>query len=178
MDIHISKAQYSNIDELEQLYDDLNDYLAANTNYPGWIKGIYPTRKEALHFFETNTLYVANSNGRLVGSFALTHEPEKEPGNGSWLIEADYENIFVIHVFVVHPDFLRNGIGTAMLQFAEQISKQEKIKSIRLDVYEKNTAAIKAYEKNGYVYIDKVDIGLGNYGLNWFYLYEKVIVPS
>lgn len=28
----------ADIDELEKLYDDLNDYLAATINYPGWIK--------------------------------------------------------------------------------------------------------------------------------------------
>lgn len=30
-------------------------------------------------------------------------------------------------------------------------------------------------EKCGFEYIDTVDLGLGNYGLNWFKLYEKVV---
>jgi len=49
------------------------------------------------------------------------------------------------------------------------------MKSVRLDVYEGNTAAIRAYEKCGYTYIDTVDIGLGCYGLHWFKLYEKPV---
>ena len=48
-------------------------------------------------------------------------------------------------------------------------------KSIRLDVYEGNIPAIKLYEKCGFKYIDTVDLGLGNYGLNWFRLYEKML---
>ena len=41
----IESGTATDIDELEKLYDDLNDYLSATTNYPGWIKGIYPIRK-------------------------------------------------------------------------------------------------------------------------------------
>lgn len=118
---------------------------------------------------------MSESNAKIAGSIALTHEPEKEPDNGKWLIEASYEDIFVIHVLAVHPDFLRQGVASAMLRFAEEEAKRQGIKSIRLDVYEKNIAAIKAYEKCGYQFIDKVDIGLGHYGLDLFSLYEKVV---
>ncbi len=176
MELHITKAQRSDIDALEILYNELNDYLETHINYPGWIKGVYPTRVQAIHFFQSNTLYVAKSGNRLVGSIALTHEPEKAPDNGKWMIDANYEEIFVIHVFVVHPDYFGQGIGTAMIQFAEELGKEQNIKSIRLDVYENNTAAIRTYEKNGFSYIDTVDIGLGHYGLDWFKLYEKVLL--
>ncbi len=177
MHLNISKALHSDLDALESLYDALNDYLHAHVNYPGWKKGVYPTRKEAMHFFESDTLYVAKIDGKLVGSLALTHEPEASPVRNHWLIDASYDALFVIHVFVIHPDYLRQGIGTKMLQFAEELGRQQNIQSIRLDVYAHNTAAIKAYEKNGYQYIDTVDLGLGCYGLDWFHLYEKIIVP-
>jgi len=83
--------------------------------------------------------------------------------------------MLAIHRFVVHPDYLRRGIGTKLLCFAENFAKANKVKSIRLDVYDKNEPAIKAYEKCGYTYIDTVDIGLRCYGLDWFKLYEKLI---
>lgn len=35
----IEPGTSSDINELENLYDELNDYLAATTNYPGWIIG-------------------------------------------------------------------------------------------------------------------------------------------
>ena len=173
MKINMRKARYDDIDAVAQLYDDLNDYLHRSINYPGWIKGIYPTKKEAVHFYESNTLYIAEAHSTIVGSLALTHEPE--PENENWFIQAGDTEIFVIHVFVVHPNFIRQGIGSAMLQFAHEQAKLNDIKSIRLDVYENNLAAIKTYEKNGYRFVDKVDIGLGKYGLDLFCLYEKVI---
>ena len=44
----IEPGTYADIDELEKLYNELNDYLAATINYPGWIKGIYPIREDAV----------------------------------------------------------------------------------------------------------------------------------
>ena len=38
----IEPGTSADIDELEKLYNELNDYLAATINYSGWIKGIYP----------------------------------------------------------------------------------------------------------------------------------------
>jgi RimJ/RimL family protein N-acetyltransferase len=47
-----------------------------------------------------------------------------------------------------------------------------------LDVYEGNIPAISLYEKYGFKYIDTVDLGLGNYGLDWFRLYEKLLCDN
>ncbi|WP_300379992.1 GNAT family N-acetyltransferase, partial [Clostridium sp.] len=75
----------------------------------------------------------------------------------------------------VHPDFLKCGVGKALIDFSIKCSIKTDVRSIRLDVYEGNIPAIKLYEKCGFKYIDTVDLGLGNYGLNWFKLYEKII---
>lgn len=37
----IEPGTSADINELEKLYDELNDFLAATINYSGWIKGIY-----------------------------------------------------------------------------------------------------------------------------------------
>ena len=73
------------------------------------------------------------------------------------------------------PSFLKMGVGRALMDYSFEQAQQSGIKSIRLDVYENNLPAISLYEKCGFEYIDTVDLGLGNYGLNWFKLYEKVV---
>lgn len=64
----IESGTPADIDELEELYDNLNDYLSATTNYPGWIKGIYPVRENAVAGIEDNTLFVLRCNGKIAGS--------------------------------------------------------------------------------------------------------------
>ncbi len=175
MNITIEFGQVNDIDELENLYNDLNDYLADGVNYPGWIKGIYPVRQNAIDGIKNGNLYVAKHNGTIIGSIILSHEPEPAYYNVKWGFEYDYSDVFVIHTFAVHPRFMKCGVGEALMDFADKHSVKSKVKSIRLDVFEGNMPAIRLYEKCGFKYIDTVDLGLGNYGLDSFKLYEKLI---
>lgn len=175
MDLIIEPGKASDIDELEKLYDDLNDYLSAGINYPGWLKGVYPVRKNAIDGIEHGNLYAAKHNGKIAGSLILSHKPEPAYYKAKWQFESDYSDVFVVYTFVVHPDFLKCGVGKALMDFASDYAIRSHVKSIRLDVYEKNMPAIRLYEKCGFKYIDTVDLGLGNYGLDWFRLYEKIL---
>jgi GNAT superfamily N-acetyltransferase len=175
MNFIIEPGSLADIDELERLYDELNDHLSATINYPGWIKGIYPVRENAAAGVDDNSLFVARCDGRIAGSVILDHQPEKAYENIVWKIDADYSYIFVVRTFVVHPSFLQMGVGHALMDFSLELALKSEMKSIRLDVYEKNLPAISLYEKCGFEYIDTVDLGLGHYGLDWFKLYEKVI---
>ncbi|QHQ63537.1 GNAT family N-acetyltransferase [Anaerocolumna sedimenticola] len=175
MNLQIQLGTEKDIEELSQLYDDLNDYLEANVNYPGWRKGIYPVRENAVNGINGKHLYVAKCNEKIVGSIILSHEPEPAYNEVKWEIEADYSDVFVIHTLVVHPEYINCGVGSSLMDFAQQCGRKNHIKSIRLDVFEKNKPAIHLYEKSGYRYIDTVDLGLEMYGLKWFRLYEKII---
>ena len=41
------KADFTDIEEISKLYDDVCDYLCTHENYPGWKKGVYPTKDDA-----------------------------------------------------------------------------------------------------------------------------------
>lgn len=175
MDIIIELGKENDIDELEQLYNELNDHLEKEVNYPGWKKGVYPIRQNAIDGVENANLYVAKHKGIIVGSFILSHEPELAYYKAKWGFDSDYSDVFVIYTFVVHPNFLKCGVGKALIDFSIKCSIKSEVKAIRLDVYEGNIPAIKLYEKCDFKYIDTVDLGLGNYGLDWFRLYEKIL---
>ncbi len=173
--IVIRKAIAADIDGVEALYGDVCDYLADKKYNPGWRRGGFPGRENALYFLQEEGLYVAETDGRIVGSVALTHSPNAETEEDSRYDETQYKDILYVHIFAVHPDEHRQGIGTTLLNYAEKIAEKEKVAKIRLYVYEKNYVAIKAYEKNGYVFVRKEDIGLSQFGLDWFCLYERIL---
>lgn len=175
MDIIIEQGIKSDIDELAQLYDDLNDYLESRVNYPGWKKGVYPIREDAINGVVNRNLYVAKHSGKIVASVILSHEPEPAYDKAAWGVDADYSDIFVVHTFAVHHAYLKTGIGTRLMDFTTQHGIEKQAKSIRLDVYENNTPAIRLYEKCGFKYVNTVDLGLGAYGLDRFKLYEKLL---
>ncbi|MDL2215383.1 GNAT family N-acetyltransferase [Dysgonomonas sp. OttesenSCG-928-M03] len=90
-------------------------------------------------------------------------------------METDYENIIVIHTFVVHPKFMKAGVGSALMNFARSHSVMTRMKTIRLDVSIDNIPAIALYEKQGYQYVGTVDLGLNYPHLKWFKLYELIL---
>lgn len=175
--INIVQATTADIDELEMLYNDLNDHLESTVNHPGWIKGIYPVRETALQALEEGNLFIAKDNGKIAGSIILNHHPEAAYNQAEWGIEAHDEDIIVIHTLVVHPRYIGKGVGSLLMDFTYRYALQQAMKAIRLDVSVNNLPAIKLYEKHGYRYVETIDLGLEYEHLKWFKLYE-LILPS
>ena len=173
--MNIRKGTIQDLDEISVLYDTLNDYLDCHINYPGWRKGIYPIREDAEAGISENSLFVAEMDGRIAGTFILRHTPEEAYSLADWHTSLDYDSIFVLYTFAVHPHFLHQGVGHNCMQFILDYSVQQGMKAIRLDVYEKNIPAIRLYEKMGFTYIDSVDLGYGSYDLNQFRLYQRIL---
>lgn len=171
--ITITKAQLEDLNGVEELYNDICDFLADKEYNPGWRKGCFPTRNEAEYFYTRDALYVAKEENSIVGSIALTYSSNAESDESLQYHTEESKDILYIHEFVVHPKHQRKGIGTMLLDFAEKYGRSQDVKVIQLNVYEKNSVAIKAYEKSGFSFVEKVDIGLGQFGLEWFCLYKK-----
>lgn len=171
----IEKGIHADLDELAVLYDQLNDSLETGTNYPGWIKGIYPVRETAAQGVSEGSLYVLRINGIIAGSIILNHEPEKAYEQVEWGITTDYVNVLVVRTLVVHPHFMRMGVASILMDFARKLGIEQNMKAIRLDVSIDNAPAITLYEKLGYQYVGTVDLGLGYPHLIWFRLYEMIL---
>ena len=173
MAIKIVLGTENDLDGITSLYDELNEALEATVNYPGWKKGVYPTRNEAEIGVGSQTLYVAKLKSKIVGSIILNHTPEGAYSKAKWAYEANDDNILVVRTIAVHPEYRRLGIAEQLLQFAEDFGKKHYIKALRLDVYEKNIPGIHLYGKCGFEYVETLDLGLSEIGLDFFKLYEK-----
>ncbi|MBK1809112.1 GNAT family N-acetyltransferase [Clostridium sp. YIM B02505] len=173
-DYLIEKGTIEDINELEDLYNNLNDYLEATINYPGWKKGLYPVRETAENGIRDNTLFVLKIDNKIAGSIILNHLQEDAYRGVNWGIEAKDEEVIVIHTFVVNPKYMKNGVGQKLIDFSKDFCLKNGFKTIRLDVSIKNTPAIGLYEKSDFKYVDTVDLGLNIPDLIWFKLYEII----
>ena len=107
--MQIRKGTETDIEEVAALYDAVNDYLESHTNYPGWRRGVYPTREDAAQGIAENNLFVAEAEGQIAGTFILRHRPEEAYALADWGNQLDYSEILVLYTFAVHPRFLRRG---------------------------------------------------------------------
>jgi len=171
----IEKGAAEDIDGLVDMYGRVCDALNHGTNYPGWEKNIYPDRRTAVSGLADGGLFVARLDGTMAGSFILRHEPEPGYALADWGAELDYRDIFVVYTLCVAPEYKGRGLGRELMEFILEYSAAQGMKAVRLDVYGKNTPAITLYKKCGFQYIDTVDLGYGEYGLNAFELYQKLL---
>lgn len=175
MPLTIRPGTREDIDALAALYDACNDHLAATVNWPGWRKGVYPVRADAADGVRGSCLFVAEDEKGLAGSIILRAQQEPAYLGAHWQEALPESALLVVHTFVVAPRCLRQGVGARLLAFAEAHARQEGVRALRLDVYEKNAPAMRLYEKAGYRYIEKVSLGLETCGLDWFCLYERLL---
>ncbi len=171
----VSKGTTDDIDQLEQLYLDLTDYLEKGINYPGWSQKRYPVRQTAIDGVANSHLYVLKISNNIAGSIILSHEPEAAYSQVKWEIEANDRDIIVLRTLAVHPAYMKSGVAKALLDYAREYAVQHKMKAIRLDAFIDNVPAIALYEKCQYQYRGTVDLGLNIPGLQWFKLYEMIL---
>ena len=175
MSIHIRKATEHDLNSIEQLYDDLNDHLAAHINYPGWRKGSYPLRSDAEEGLVNGTLYVAETEGKIAGTVMYLHTQDPAYQTAHWQLPFDIP-VLTLHILAIHPDYQGKGVGRALMDYAETLAKERGALAVRLDTHENNTPACRLYEKCGYSMRGLVDLGLyEKYGLKWYKTYEKLI---
>lgn len=173
--MQIRKGTREDIDAVSALYDELIDYLENHINYPLWRKGVYPTREDAVQGIEEGALFIAETDGRIAGSFILRHRPEEGYALADWGIQLDDREVLVLYTFAVHPEHLHQGVGQKLLEWILNDAAQTGNRAVRLDVYEKNLPAIRLYEKLGFRYVDTVDLGYSMYGLDRFRLYQRLL---
>lgn len=109
-------------------------------------------KKELLN--ENASFYFVYNEKELVGYFKLNKKEAQTESFGNTSIEI--ERIYVL------DKFQGQQIGKKMLLHIFEIAKQENISFIWLGVWEKNTAAIRFYERHGFVKIGTHPYYIGN----------------
>ncbi len=173
--MNLRKAKKEDIDVLENLYDEVNDYLAENINYPGWKKGVYPIRKDAEDGFDSGALYVATENEEIIGTIILNSEYPVQYDDVKWNSKLKWEEVLVVHTFAVSPKTHSKGVGYKMLKWVEDYARSSGYKAIRLDTYEINDPASALYKKCGYEHMGTISLGMEQFGLDWYKVFELVL---
>ena len=166
--MHIRKGTPADLDAVEAIYHDILDYQAATINYTNWIKGKYPTRRDAQLAQEAGTLYVMEEDGRIVACVNLNQIQPPEYANINWSIPAQPHEVLVIHTLCVPPQESGKGYARAFVSFAEKLGREKGCKAIRLDTYEGNEPAKAMYPKLGYTPVGKTWFHFQN--VIWEYL--------
>jgi GNAT superfamily N-acetyltransferase len=108
---------------------------------------IYPNEEIITKDVDSRSLYVLEQSGLCIAAVSLNQEQDEAYQQVHWL---GAEPVLVVHRLCVDPAYQGNGIGSGLMDFAEENAKQNAYVSIRLDTYTGNPRAVRLYERRGY----------------------------
>lgn len=118
----------------------------------GWQRGVYPTEDTARQGVHRGDMFVFEDDDthKIAAAAIINHIQVASYADAAWSIEADGNEVLVLHTLVVNPQEAGKGIGTAFVAFYEQMAKGKGCKTLRMDTQEKNAVARTLYKKLGY----------------------------
>jgi len=168
-------ANEKEIEKIIKFYD-----LAIETNQASefnirWQKNVHPSHSLIQSSVQRKELLVDEENGDILSACILNYVYHKDYHQISWGINAKDNEIGVIHVFATSPKHFRKGIGTKMLQSMIKYAAEMDMKTIRLDVFKRNTPAIALYKHVGFQCRGELYMDVPHIGEELFEFYEYVL---
>ena len=155
--IKFRKATKNDIDRVVEIYENFLDYEAEHGTYTNWVKGLYPTVKNAENGLKNGTLFVGELDGNIVGSYVLNNTQPEEYGKFSWAYEGHGQQVIVIHTMCLDMYTQGMGLGRQFVEFAMEYGKSHGCKTMRLDTADINKPAAKLYNSMGFRYVGKTE---------------------
>lgn len=156
----IRQATEKDIPQIASIYDLVLKQEERGLSSIGWQRGVYPTEDTARQAILRGDLFVfeeddtdpipAEPASTIPAAAIINHIQVPSYAKGNWSIEAEGNEVLVLHTLVVSPQASGKGIGTAFVAFYEQMAQERRCKTLRMDTQAKNTAARKLYRKLGY----------------------------
>ncbi|HLI08292.1 MAG TPA: GNAT family N-acetyltransferase [Ktedonobacteraceae bacterium] len=128
-------------------------YPLPEAHESGWIKQLEHFFREAGNRFSYQNIQVADHSSEVVGlvlSFGGRDEAQLNAAVGSWLEQEAQDDEWYIDALAVLKNWGRKGIGTRLMQRAEQQARQHHYSKIALHVAAGNTEALELYAKLHY----------------------------
>ena len=156
--MRLELATQNDFDAIIAFYDDVTERTSEMATYARWSKGKHPT--------------IYRNNGKIVGAMAVTMYQSEDYHAIDWSQQVADDEVAVIHILAVSPDYQGKGIGSEMIREAIRIALSKGMQAIRLDALASNTPAHKLYERLGFEYRGKQHLYAENTGWTDFYFFE------
>ena len=142
-------------------------------------KGIYQWDEQypSQEFIENNiaaqSLFVYTENEKIIAGITLDDKQPPSYNNITW--GTPKASPLLIHRTFVDPDSQGQGLGQAMMSFAESYAPSHGFNCIRADVHKQNPAALALFQKRGYKVCGELMFPRREAP---FVCFEKIIVQS
>ena len=170
--MNITQANTTDFEPIMAFYNDVINRTPDMAIYARWKKDQHPTEQGIRAYIEEGAMYLYKENGQIVGAMAVTMYQGDDYHPIEWLQSLKDNEVAVIHILAVSPDYQGKGIGTMMISESIRLAKTNGMKGIRLDALASNTPAHKIYRNLGFEYRGKQHLFAENTGWTDFFFFE------
>ena len=167
------KAEKEDFDKVRSLYWTLIDLEQDDPSFPHWKKGIHPSDEMIRNSIDKKELYVLADSDEIAACVIANDEKVDGYADAPWQIDSD--EVIVLHVLAVRPDYRGQGLAWTLVKNVIELERKAGKKALRLDVIKNNTTAEKLYQKLGFQYIQTKTLYYDVVGEMTFKLYELVL---
>ena len=143
----IRKASLTDLDSIEEIYNDIHLAEENGAQTIGWMRGVYPTRKTAEAAILRGEMFVLEDT-EVLGCGIINRTQADAYHGAPW--EYDTDSVCVLHTLVISPQAAGKGYGRAFVEFYERWAKEHDLPELRIDTNARNTTARAMYHKMGY----------------------------
>ena len=158
MNLNFRKA---NFDDAEQIWKIIQQAIERRRidGSKQWQDG-YPNPETIQSDIQKNYGYVLTDSEKIIGYSAIifNNEPAYEKIDGKWLTESDF---LVVHRVAISEEYIGKGLAQKIFSYIEEVAKENKIPSIKVDTNFDNLAMLKILEKLNYQYCGEVFLRSG-----------------
>ena len=144
------KAAAADLSAVNEIYEQIHTEEEAGRVSIGWIRGVYPTEKNAAASLQRGDLFVAEDNGTIAGAAVINQQQVDVYSDAPWEYSAPDSAVMVLHTLVISPKVSGKGYGKAFVAFYEAYALSRNCPYLRMDTNARNIRARAMYRKLGY----------------------------
>ena len=172
--MRLIQATSADLTAIQTFYAHVVSHTPDMPIYGRWKQGLYPTEEDFNKYIQGNSLFLYKEGETIVGAMAVTMFQGEDYHAIAWSQALADDEVAVIHILAVNPDYQGRGIGAQLVCEAISLAKANGMKAIRLDALASNLPAHKLYERLGFVYRGKQHLYAANTGWTDFFFFEHL----
>lgn len=165
-------ADMNDLEAVSMIYDRIHEDLAKTVNYPKWPYHVYPSYQSAYEAISQKELYVYRIDHQIVGSVILNHKQNSGYEQAQWLVDANEDEVLVVHTLAVDPCQKGQGYAGHILKQIQLLALKLNCLAIRLDLTQNNIPARNLYQKHGFYFTGLADLHRQEDGIDYCEMYE------
>ncbi len=172
--MNLIKATVYDFERLSQFYRRVIAHTKNMDTYARWVYGQHPTDEMIQNYILEGAMFCCEKDGSILSAVAVTHQGEEYHG-AAWSVSLEDDEVFVVHLLCVAPQWQGKGIARMTMQQIMAMSREMGKRVVRLDALACNTPAHRLYESLGFQKRDQRRWYADNVGWADFFLYEFIL---